>query len=124
MEATNAEDIPSTRAAVQPTGAFAHNDVDNDDQGPSVSSQPTVIIYQTTIIQTTNTNTYSLELPVLLLFFSWNLSGTVFQNQVLYQSCILNYNESTCNQLANEDIPDDLEVICQFNCSIVHLIFT
>lgn len=111
MEATHAEHIPKTRPAIQPTGASAHNE-DNDDedgQGPSASSQP--IINQTMTNRNTNTNTYSLELPVLLLFFSWNLSGTVFQNQVLYQSCMLNYNETTCNLLANEDIPDDLEVI-------------
>lgn len=115
MEATHIEHIPNTKPAVQPSN-FEHNEDDDEGQGPSVSTQP--IINQTvtnsttniTTVRTNSSNTYSLELPVLLLFFSWNLSGTVFQNQVLYQSCILNYNESTCNLLANEDIPDDLEV--------------
>lgn len=53
-------------------------------------------------------NTHTLEVPVLLLFFAWNLSGTVFQNEILYQSCTvtLGYNDSQC-----DDIQDDkLEV--------------
>lgn len=106
MEATNSEYIPSTKAAVQPTDAIVY--ADDELEQPSVSVQPT--INQTTVEHVQSTNTYSLELPVLLLFFSWNLSGTVFQNQVLYQSCILNYNESTCTLLANEEIPDALVV--------------
>lgn len=113
MEPTNTENItyPSTKAAVQPTDTFLHDAVEEEeeDEGPSVSSQP--VINQSLVNQVRTTNTHTLELPVLLLFFSWNLSGTVFQNQVLYQSCILKYNETTCNLLANEDIPDDLEVI-------------
>lgn len=104
MEGTNTENIP--KAAVQPTDPISHISTDDREQ-PSVSTQPT--LNQSTV-ERTPTNTYALELPVLLLFFSWNLSGTVFQNQVLFQSCILKYNESTCNLLTNEDIPTDLEV--------------
>lgn len=117
MEAANSEYIPSTKAAVQPTDAIVHAD-DELDQ-PSVSVQPT--INQTTVEHVQSKNTYSLEAPVLLLFFSWNLSGTVFQNQVLYQSCILNYNESTCTLLANEEIPDAL--IVSFYFCLFALIF-
>lgn len=108
MEATNTENIPSTKAAVQPSHTIPHSATDDLEQ-PSVSTQPT--LNQTTVEQVQSTNTYTLELPVLLLFFSWNLSGTVFQNQVLYQSCLLKYNETTCNLLTNEDIPKELDVI-------------
>lgn len=55
---------------------------------------------------------FTLELPVLLLFFSWNLSGTVFQNQILFQTCtsFFSYNESVCNDLTNSLADDDLQV--------------
>lgn len=107
MEAINSENIPSTKAAIQPTEPISQINDDDHDQ-PSGSVQPT--INQTTVERIQSTNTYALELPVLLLFYSWNLSGTVFQNQVIYQSCILNYNESTCELLANEEIPREYEV--------------
>ncbi|XP_031618143.1 uncharacterized protein LOC116337604 [Contarinia nasturtii] len=107
MEGSNSENIPSTKAAIQPTEPIVQNN-DEDQEQPSVS-RPT--INQTTVERVQSRNTYFLELPVLLLFYSWNLSGTVFQNQVIYQSCILNYNESTCKLLANEEIPDALVTI-------------
>lgn len=42
---------------------------------------------------------FLLEVPVLLLFFAWNLSGIVFQNEILFQSCItsLGHNVSECD---------------------------
>lgn len=69
-------------------------------------------------------NTYTLELAVLLLFFSWNLSGTVFQNQILYQSCTItmNFNETTCDTLINDVTSDEvgnaIVVLISFSRSI------
>lgn len=56
--------------------------------------------------------TFTLELPVLLLFFSWNLCGTVFQNQILFQTCTsyFNYNATICNELTDSLANDDLQV--------------
>lgn len=109
MGDTYCEHIPSTKIAAFPTDSIVQNvDDDDDENQPSVPAQPT--INQTTI-EHAQLNTYRLELSVSLLFFSWNLSATVFQNQVVYQSCELFYNESTCNLLANENIPDSLKVI-------------
>lgn len=57
-------------------------------------------------------NTYKLEIPVLLLFFSWNLTTTVFQNQIFFQSCTnyFKYNDTFCTQLTNGIISEDLVV--------------
>lgn len=60
----------------------------------------------------------TLGLPVLLLFFSWNLCGTVFQNQVLFQTCTsyFNYNQSLCYELTDSLADDsDLQVSNIFN---------
>lgn len=53
---------------------------------------------------------YPLEIPMLLLFLCWNLTGTVFQYQILYQTCIvsLGYNESDCSQLGNGEESEHL----------------
>lgn len=79
---------------------------------PSSSTMQAVMNQTTASEQIQSKNTFSLEFPVLLLFFSWNLSGTVFQNQVLYQTCMLTYNYSVCSRLIDEDID---EVIKQNN---------
>ncbi|XP_055921656.1 proton-coupled folate transporter [Eupeodes corollae] len=44
---------------------------------------------------------FILEPAVLLLFFAMSLSSAVYQNQVLYQTCIIvfKYNESSCTPL-------------------------
>lgn len=105
MDIRNSEHIPSTRAAIQATDSLVNNE-DDDHEQPTSSIQSTT--NPTTIVQ--STNTFTLEIPVLLLFFSWNLSGTVFQNQVLYQSCILTYNASTCDLLTNDKITPEMEV--------------
>lgn len=119
MEAIITEDIPSTKAAVQPTDAYIPNRNEDQEQ-PSGSMQPSV--NQATVEYVQSTNTYTLEFPVLLLFISWNLSATVFQNQVIYQSCILNYNTTTCDLLTNDMIPDDLVVIIMYSFTIPYLI--
>lgn len=61
-------------------------------------------------------NTYKLEFPVVLLFFAWNMSGTVFQNQILYQICTntLFYNDSTCDALINDANSDAVFSILHF----------
>lgn len=58
-------------------------------------------------------NTFRLEGPILLLFFAWNLSGTVFQNQILFQSCMttLRFNESECDAVINDASAN--EVCCR-----------
>lgn len=101
MEAIESEDIPKVAIPNQDNYNIA------DGEQPSVSTQPVV----PTVEHVRTTNTYRLEFPALLLFFSWNLSGTVFQNQILYQTCILDYNVSMCDMLTNEQIPDEYKVI-------------
>lgn len=56
------------------------------------------------------TRSFPLEIPMFLLFLCWNLTGTVFQYQILYQTCIvsLNYNESDCSQLGNGEESEHL----------------
>lgn len=51
-----------------------------------------------------NRNTFTLELPALLLFFSWNLTTTVFQNQILFQTCKISFsfNDTFCVDLTND----------------------
>lgn len=107
MDIHNSEHLSSTRVAIQSTECLVNNE-DDDDEQPTSSIQST--INPTTIQPVQSTNTFTLEIPVLLLFFSWNLSGTVFQNQVLYQSCILTYNASTCDLLTNDKITPAMEV--------------
>lgn len=53
-------------------------------------------------------NTFTLEFPVLLLFFSYNLTSTVFQNQILFQTCLLyeDNNDTLCNDIVDDVIPD------------------
>lgn len=53
-------------------------------------------------------NTFTLELPVLLLFFSYNLTSTVFQNEILFQTCMI-FEENNSSQCRNitDNIPDD-----------------
>lgn len=104
MEAIASEDI----------GKIAHQshssgNSNEDGEQPSGSGQP--IVNQTAVENTRTTNTHRLEFPVLLLFFSWNLSGIVFQNQILYQTCILDYNQTTCEMLTNDVIPDEYKVM-------------
>lgn len=55
-------------------------------------------------------NTYTLEWPIFMLFFAWNLSGTVFQNQILFQSCTitLNFNATTCDAVINDASTDEV----------------
>lgn len=59
------------------------------------------------------TNSWPLEYPILLLFLCWNLTGTVFQYQILYQSCTvsLGYNETDCNQLGQGEESEHLAEI-------------
>lgn len=59
-----------------------------------------------------NRNTFALEVPVLLLFFSWNLSATVFQNQILFQTCKISFpfNNTYCTDLINGDVIDKVAV--------------
>lgn len=113
METQISENIPYDKFANQPDDSEEpiNRNADDDGEQPSSSNQP--VINQTTVERSRSTNTYTLEIPVLLLFFSWNLSGTVFQNQVLYQSCLLNYNTTICDRLT-VGIPDELVVIFIF----------
>lgn len=78
--------------------------VNRQEQPSSSTMQAQAVVNQPGQIH--SKNTFSLEFPVLLLFFSWNLSGTVFQNQVLYQTCMLTYNYSVCSRLTDEEIDE------------------
>lgn len=82
----------------------------NGNSGSSHQEQPSSSTMQPTVMnqpeQIQSKNTFSLEFPVLLLFFSWNLSGTVFQNQVLYQTCMLTYNYTICSRLTDKEIDE------------------
>lgn len=106
MEAIDAaEDIPK----IVPVQSYPNGNNDADEEQPSSSIQP--IVNTSTVEHTRTTNIHQLEFACLLLFFSFNLSSTVFQNQILYQTCMLNnYNESTCDTLTNEKIPEEYKV--------------
>lgn len=64
-----------------------------------------------------NRNTFALEVPVLLLFFAWNLSATVFQNQILFQTCKISFpfNNTYCTDLINGDVIDKVAVRNSFS---------
>lgn len=49
---------------------------------------------------------------MFLLFFSWNLTSTVFQNQIIYQTCtsLYDFNGTFCEEITNDIISDDLSV--------------
>lgn len=71
----------------------------------------------------TTQNTFKLELPVLLLFFSWNLTATVFQNQILFQTCsaYLSFNDTYCTDLVTNDVVNDETVSIAFFHSLKKL---
>lgn len=105
MEAIDAaEDIPK----IVPVESYSNGNNDADEEQPSSSTQP--IVNTSGVEHTRTTNIHQLEFACLLLFFSYNLCSTVFQNQILYQTCMLNYNESTCDTLTNEKIPEEYKV--------------
>lgn len=122
--ATSSESVPNVEIAPPPDDssdpmlARSHNESNissnsgssGRQEQPSSSNESTMqaVMNQTTTAseQIQSKNTFSLEFPVLLLFFSWNLSGTVFQNQVLYQTCMLTYNYSVCSRLTDEEIDE------------------
>lgn len=64
------------------------------------------------LVQKPKKRSLPLEIPVLLLFLCWNLTGTVFQNQILFQTCTvsLGYNETDCLQLGRGDESEFLKV--------------
>lgn len=51
-----------------------------------------------------------------MLFFDLKPSGAVFQNQVLYQSCIVvfKYNDTVCNDIGTGKVNSDPQVFVQF----------
>lgn len=54
-----------------------------------------------------------MEPAVLLLFFAWSVTGTVFQNQVIYQTCteIFQFNKTDCNLLGRSNATNETEAI-------------
>ncbi|KAG4079764.1 hypothetical protein HA402_014895 [Bradysia odoriphaga] len=54
-----------------------------------------------------------MEPAVLLLFFAWSVTGTVFQNQVIYQTCteIFHFNKSECILLGTPNATNETEAI-------------
>lgn len=98
-------DDPNDRMLVRRTNSTDNSGNGREEQ-PSSSSVVPAANQTVPAEQVQSKNTFSLEFPVLLLFFSWNLSGTVFQNQVLYQTCMLTYNYSVCSRLTDEEIDE------------------
>lgn len=79
--------------------------VNNMDEDEAAESSTSSRLNDESIIQPQSTkNTYVLEVSVMMLFFAWNLSGTVFQNQILYQSCTMNFNTSTCANVIDNKV--------------------
>lgn len=108
MDATNTVNIPKPVPVIRSPASIPHSNpvIDYNEPQPSSSSRPDDEIP----ITTSTTNTHILEVAAMLLFFSWNLTSTVFQNQILYQSCttLLSFNVTTCEVLINDLIPDNL----------------
>lgn len=103
VEQTPAEDSNDPMLVRSHNDSSSNSSGNNRQEQPSSSTVPAVI---TAPEQIQSKNTFTLEFPVLLLFFSWNLSGTVFQNQVLYQTCMLTYNYTVCSRLTDEEIDE------------------
>lgn len=53
-------------------------------------------------------NSFTLEIPALLLFCSWNLTTTVFQNQIIYQTCTISFdfNSTFCADMTDDAASD------------------
>lgn len=77
--------------------------------GPSSSSRRTP---DDELVLPKKQRSFPVEIPVLLLFLSWNLTGTVFQYQILYQTCTvsLGFNETECSKLGQGDSSQALQV--------------
>lgn len=93
-------------------GSTERSDRDDTSQsGPSNESQSTnssPLDTQDVQIALLKRNTFTLELPVMLLFFSYNLTSTVFQNEILYQTCLSNNSNKTfCEEIINQITTDD-----------------
>lgn len=106
METTNTKNIPKATAVMGSTTSLVNNMEEDAAVQPSSSSQPNdeSIVNQ----PQSTTNTYVLEISTMMLFFAWNLSGTVFQNQILYQSCTMNYNDSVCSDVIDNEVCVDI----------------
>lgn len=74
-------------------------------------------------------NTHNLEIAILLLFFAWNLSGTVFQNQILFQTCTVTLNATIadCDALINDASTNEVcysQSILKIGSNLVHYFST
>lgn len=78
----------------------------------SVVATSSIYSEEVTEAQRRGKHDLTLELPVLLLFFSWNLTSTVFQNQILFQTCtnFFEYNVTTCSNLTDSIVTVDYQV--------------
>jgi len=54
-----------------------------------------------------------LEPAVLLLFFAWSLAGTVFQNQIIFQTCteIFKFDKTECVLLGTQNGTNETQLI-------------
>lgn len=105
--------IPKSTAVMRSTASLVNNmEEDAAAAQPSSSSRPND---ESIVIQPqSTTNTYVLEISAMMLFFAWNLSGTVFQNQIIYQSCTMSYNESACTDVIDNEVCVDIIVLVHF----------
>lgn len=101
METTNTKNIPKSIAVMGSNASLVNNMEEDVAAQPSSSSRPNESIISQ---PPSTTNTYVLEISAMILFFSWNLSGTVFQDQIVYQSCTMNYNDSVCSDVINNKV--------------------
>lgn len=102
MEATTTKNIPKSTDVMGSTASLVNNIEEDETVQPSSSNRPND---DPIVVQPQNTtNTYVLEISAMMLFFSWNLSGIVFQSQILYQSCKMVYNDSVCSDVIDNEV--------------------
>ncbi|CAH1961523.1 unnamed protein product [Acanthoscelides obtectus] len=68
----------------------------------------------------------TVELPLLLVFFSFMFTSSVYTNLVIYRTCytILGYNQSECALLGNVDnnITEHLEKLVEPEANIIGMV--
>lgn len=98
---------------------------ENDDTQIIIQQSNNTILNETNSIENVQHNTEKaiaaekkrklifLEPAILLIFFAMNLSGAVYQNQVIYQTCtsVFKFNASDCANLGTSHVTDKSQKI-------------
>lgn len=93
-----------------------NNNSNEDDNNENIISNTTINSQQCDTCQINNQpkpyRYYPLEPAMFLVFFAFSISGTVLQNQIIFQTCTTHfgYNVSDCIQLGKQNSTKETEV--------------